>query len=267
MKIGVCCQPFGDFYNDILAAKPDYIEVNNSSAFSWSEEELETAKSNIKKNSLPVYSANCMFPGSFRLLGEGAVSREELEYFLERSFSRISSLGAGIAVLGSGGQRRIPEGMPPQEAGKRLADIFRIVGRIAGKYSLTVAAEPLNRKETNVFNTLAETAGFVRGLGIDNIRLLADSYHMAAESEPYSDIEKYRDVLVHAHIAEAKFGSAEIRRTPDISDEFGTSGFIKCLAKAGYGGGVSLECSGRSSDRRADFAGAVEALRLWTGGR
>ena len=264
MKIGICSPPFGGQYEDALCAGSDYIEINNSSAFGWSEEEFLLAKENIKKNSLPVYSANCMFPGHFRLTGKDATSKEEREAFLEKSFSRISELGAVIAVLGSGRQRSVPEGENANEFREKLFEIVRSVGLIAAKYGLTVALEPLNRRETNVFNTLRETAEFVHKLNEKNVRLLADSYHMAAEREAYASAANYSDVLVHAHFAEAEFGTANIRRTPTASDCLGSSEFVRALKECGYSGNISLECSLRTGDRRIDYIKAVEALREWS---
>ncbi len=263
MKIGICCQPFGNNFEAVLKARPDYIEIGNSAAYGWTDDQFALAGENLKKHGIPALCANQMLTGDFRLTGENVTPASERNAFLEKSFSRIATLGVRTVVFGSGKARRVPDGFPLKTAHEQLLEFTRDVGRLAAQHDLTVVIEPLNRFETNVFTSVCETASFVYELNEKNVRLLADSYHMAVESEPYETVKDFTDILVHTHIAEAKIGSREFRRTPDKNDEFGVSAFVRALNDCGYEGGISLECASRSSDWGKDMADAVEAIRSW----
>jgi len=55
------------------------------------------------------------------------------------------------------------------------------LGPYAAQYEVPLIYEPLNRYETNLVNTLAEGAEFIDSLTTDNVKLLADLFHMNIE--------------------------------------------------------------------------------------
>lgn len=62
-----------------------------------------------------------------------------------------------------------------------IHDFLRMCNAYGEQYGVTIAIEPLNRRECNVLNTVAEGAEMVHALQLSKVRLLADAFHMCCE--------------------------------------------------------------------------------------
>jgi len=100
--------------------------------------------------------------------------------------------------------------------------------------------EPLRKAETNIFVTVPESGDYVRNLNQPGVKLLYDAFHMAEERTDLSCVCEYADLLRHCHIAEAPRRSRP--GAPDSGDLSYNRRFAQELIKAGYSGGVSVEC-------------------------
>ena len=72
---------------------------------------------------------------------------------------------------------------PLEERWKRSADSLHVVGEHAKKAGIGLNCEVLNRFETDFLNTLDEGSRFVHMIGLDNVKLLADTFHMNIEEK------------------------------------------------------------------------------------
>ena len=158
-----------------------------------------------------------------------------LRTYLRRAFGRMVQLGGEVAVLGSGAARRIPEGMPRDQALDQLAAALALARDEAARAGVALALEHLNRGETNVFNTLAECRAFIEERNLTGLRLQVDVYHLELEHEPFSEIVACAPLLVHAHIAGGD------RRAPDVPGS-NSAGYMAALHTAGYDRRISAEC-------------------------
>lgn len=262
MKIGACGSVMGLTYPYAKELGFDYMEIPFRDLGKITEEEFQAMLEKAKEIDFPITKANVMIPGDYKLFGEEARTDEELKAFLEKGFSRAKQLGIELVVWGSGASRKY-ENIDDAVAYKRLIEIGKIVSDIAKKYDILVVIEPLQKGETNVFNTVKETSAYVRDLNCENVLVLADSFHMMAESEKYDTLKDNKDLIVHAHIAEAKFGSNEIRLVPNLADENNVKEFVDELKKIGYKGDISIEASLRSGDWKNDMAEGLKALKSW----
>mgnify|MGYP001813309000 CR=1 FL=1 len=84
------------------------------------------------------------------------------------------------AIIGSM-QGRSGEGTTHDEAIQFLKDTLNALGPYAKEKGQPLFYEPLNRYETNLFNTLAEGVEVLESLTTDNVKLLADLFHMNIE--------------------------------------------------------------------------------------
>jgi len=84
------------------------------------------------------------------------------------------------AIIGSM-QGRSGEGVTHEQAIAHLKDTLNALGPYAKEKGQSLFYEPLNRYETNLFNTLAEGCTVLDGLETDNVLLLADLFHMNIE--------------------------------------------------------------------------------------
>ena len=202
-------------------------------------------------------SFNVLVPGDIPLCGPSAYL-EVLRSYLRRAFSRMASLGAATAVLGSGAARRIPDGWPRDRALDQLADAVALAGEEANRCGITLALEHLNRQECNVFNTVAECAAFIRERGLHDIRLLADLYHIEVEHEPLDVVANVMPQVVHVHVA------GDRRQSPDTPG-YDYAGFMRVLRDAGYDARISAECNWQNLAEQAPVALAFMKAQ-WQGG-
>lgn len=64
--------------------------------------------------------------------------------------------------------------------------------------------EPLNRYETDLFNTLGETVEFIKSTNLPNFFLLADTFHMNIEEVSFAkSLDSGKDYLRHVHFADS----------------------------------------------------------------
>ena len=81
-----------------------------------------------------------------------------------------------------------------------------VIGRLAdrGKASgITVGLEFVNRYESNLLNTSAQTVEYIKELGSDNLVVHLDSYHMNIEENDFRDpVFDAGDLLGYVHIGE-----------------------------------------------------------------
>ena len=118
--------------------------------------------------------------------------------------------------------------------------------------------EPLNRYESNLFNRVGQTAGWLRAAKIDDVKILADLFHMAIEEvDLAAALREAGDLLGHVHFADSNRHAAG----------FGHTAFapvIDALRGIGYGGYLSAEIL-PLPDARTAAAQTIQAFRKLTG--
>lgn len=177
---------------------------------------------------------NVLVPAQLPLVGPD-VDRVKLQTYLRRAFGRMVFLGGAVVVLGSGGARRIPDGMPRPQALDQLADSLTLAADEAAKAGIELALEHLNRGESNVFTSLRECQAFIEERGI-GLRLLADLYHLEVEHESLDAVTTAAPLLAHVHVADGG------RKAPGRGG-YDYAGFMQRLQGVGYDDRISAECS------------------------
>jgi sugar phosphate isomerase/epimerase len=250
MLIGCCC-PI-ESAHAAQAAGFDYIECTVVS-LRPEEDDAEVAAILAEYNAavLPVRAFNVFLPGDLKIVGP-KVDQERIQRYLESALARVRRTGAQIVVFGSGGARSIPDGFPRDEAVHQITNFLRTVADIADYSELVVAIEPLNRRESNVINSVAEAAELAKQVDRPSVRVLADFYHMSEEHEPLGHLVRYKDWTVHVHLADTG------RHAPGTG-QYPYEQFAATLHQAGYAGMVSVEC--RWNDFTEEAPLAVEFLR------
>ncbi|MDD4193028.1 MAG: sugar phosphate isomerase/epimerase, partial [Mangrovibacterium sp.] len=200
-----------------------------------------------KRSPVPVTACNSFLPGNMKSVGPDQATGEILR-FAEVAFKRAKSSGVKIIVFGSGGSRSIPEGFSKEEATKQFVELCKQMGPIASKYKVIVVIEPLNTKECNFINSVAEGGEIVKAVNHRNIRLLADLYHMKMDGEGPENIIKYGKLLRHVHIAEKEGRSAPGTHGEDFTPYF------DALKQVKYKGAISIECKWQDMEKQAAVA-------------
>ncbi len=251
MKYGLCGGP--ELGACASAAGFDYLEINVQKHLAPEQDEAAFAaqRRQMAQSPVPVEAANCMIPGHLKICGP-AVDRVRLERYVETLGIRAERVGVRVIVFGSGGARAIPEGFDRREGWRQLVEFGRNLGGIAQRHGVTIAVEPLRRRECNILNTVAEAAGYVREVAHPAIRLLVDSFHWGEENESPQAIVEAGDLLSHVHVA-----TLSHRMAPGLEPhDFGP--FFRALKQVKYDGRVSIEAT--FNDLAAEAAASRRAL-------
>jgi sugar phosphate isomerase/epimerase len=139
-------------------------------------------------------------------------------------------------VFGSGGARNIPDGFDRDQAKQQIIDFAKMFVPIAAKNKVTVVAEPLNRGECNVINSVAEAMEYVRAVNHPNFKCLVDSYHLWLENEPVANVAENISSIKHVHLADK-----DERVAPGLSGKSDYRPLFKVLKQGKYEGLVSVE--------------------------
>jgi sugar phosphate isomerase/epimerase len=236
MRFGVCAPP--DQTAAYLDAGIDYVEWPMSRTVGDMDDPAFAALAALAAT-LPVTPEawNVMLPASLKVVGPEA-DTDALRRYVERAFARAAQLGGKVVVFGSGGARARPDGWPADAAMRQFDDACRVAGEVATAHGLTIAIEPLNRKEANVVNGVAEGIAVAERVALPSVRVLSDLYHVAEEDEPLADTAAAGAMLAHTHIAEP--GSRHVPRPGAHEETY--AAFLGALRQAGYDGRLSLEC-------------------------
>lgn len=116
-----------------------------------------------------------------------------------------------------------------------LAEGVNNLGKRAEDQGVKLIYEPLNRYETNVFNTIGDAVGFLQTLDSDNITLLADLFHMNIEERDIAQaICEHADYIGHLHFADSNRRPVGMGHT-DMTE------IVKALKEVDWNGYASAE--------------------------
>ena len=213
----------------------DYLEVNITALVQAEEEEFSRWQRQLKACGLPVRAGNCFLPGDWPLSREGFDPQENRRY-IEKAACRLHKLGAQIAVLGSGGARRLSQAYGIERGKRQFSLFFHMASAIMGEKGIRVVIEPLNRQETNFIHSIEEAMAVVRETEVPFGGVLCDYYHVGQEHQNPDLLLLAGEKLWHCHIAHPV-----TRMAPREGDGGGYESFAAALRKNGYSGGVTFE--------------------------
>jgi len=154
--------------------------------------------------------------------------------FVQSMIDAAGKLG-GSAIVGSL-QGRWGDGVDREMALGFLREGLSRLGEHARQYNVPLLYEPLNRYETNVINNLADGVSLLQSLSSDNVKLLADLYHMNIEESDLAEALRSAGAAVgHVHFADSN-------RRPMGMGHTDVAPIAEALREMKYDGLVSAEC-------------------------
>jgi sugar phosphate isomerase/epimerase len=241
----------------------DFAELTVQSVAGLTDSEYEELQRVIDDSPIKVPVLNSFIPGHLNITGNQTPDRE-LEAFVVLAMERVKGIGASQIVFGSGKARSLPEGFPLEQGMEQIKAFLRLCNKLGAQHGITIAIEPLNRKESNVINRVSEAVALAGELNLPQIKVLADSYHMDLENESFDSLHAaIKDGWIsHVHISgrNRKFPGTE----SSADERIDFAALFRVLQEAGYTGAVSAECS--SSRFAEDCAASLKAVKeMWQG--
>lgn len=232
MKFGACTWIFGD---EPLLAKAqrmaaiglDGVELFGDLSLNPREARKILADHHLAVLSLTPENVDLCHPDS-------SINRPALDYYL-RLVDFAAEVGAPLfACHGQVGRVRAV-GLYAEEWNLMAAAVCEIASRAAQR-NLRVVIELLNRYEAHLLNSVDEGLRFVREVGVANLGLLLDTYHMNIEEAHLPRaIENANSNLFLFHAADSN-RQAVGRGHTDFS------AIASALRAIGYRGDVIFEC-------------------------
>ena len=160
--------------------------------------------------------------------------RERAKGFI-RSMVDFGGPHGAPAIIGSM-QGRWGDGVSNEQAIGWLKEALKDLGEHARQYNVPLIYEPLNRYETNLVNTEAAGAKLMESLQTDNVRLLADLFHMNIEEvDLAAGLKAGGRWIGHIHFVDsnrrpAGFGHMNYAPIAAALKEIGYSGYLSAEA-------------------------------------
>jgi len=154
---------------------------------------------------------------------------------LIRSLEAASDLGArlltGVVYSALGKYDR-----PPSRTGwMHAAEALSRVGSRAKSLGMTVGLEVVNRYESNLINTAADALRMVRDIGLDNVIIHLDTYHMNIEEGSFTaPVILCGQRLGYVHVGESNRGFLG-------SGLVDFTSLLMALNQVGYAGPITFE--------------------------
>ena len=161
---------------------------------------------------------------------------------------------AGPMYSQVGKARQLPEDERRREWELAVSEL-RLVSAEAADRGLAIALEPINRFETDLVNTTADSLRMIRDIGHPAAKVMIDTFHMTIEETDLgAAIRAAGSDLIHVQVSENHRGVTGTGLTPWES-------FRDALREIDYGGSIVIESF--TPDNR-DLAGAVCIWKRFT---
>ncbi len=169
--------------------------------------------------------------------------------------AELGGLGAMTPASYGMFSRRLPPFEPPRDEAEDhevlLAGLTEL-GEHAAREGVALFLEPLNRYEDHMVNRLEQAASLIDEVGLDSVRIGADTYHMnIEEDEPADALVKFGRYLGHVQVSDSN-------RLQPGAGHVDWRAVLDALDTAGYTGDLALESRLRGAPGEA--VGSVPAF-------
>ena len=211
----------------------DAVEVFPPSADAVNPDELRTLLDDNGLSLAAVGTGAGWVKHKLSLTSPDAVTRDRAIAFV-RSIMDLAAKFDAPAIIGSM-QGKWGEGVTKPEALRYLGHALFKLDTHATDLGTTLLYEPLNRYETNLINTLGDAVTLLTGIGVANVKILADLYHMNIEETNLADaIRSAGPHIGHVHFADSNRRAAGLGHTDFLP-------IMAALVEIGYAGYLSAE--------------------------
>ena len=197
------------FWDDLSAACQrakelgfDAIEIFAPSATAVDPEQLKGLLQEHDLRLAAVGTGAGMVKHGLSLTSTDPQQRREAKTFV-RSMIDFGGTHHAPAIIGSM-QGKWGDSLSRDAALELLREALNELGDYASKYDIPLIYEPLNRYETNLVTTIADGVELMKSLSTDNVKLLADLFHMNIEEADIAEaIRSGKGHIGHVHFVDS----------------------------------------------------------------
>ena len=266
MKLGICNEMFKNWeWKEIVdyVAKVGYegIEI---APFTFAEDvnEISTTKraeilSSAEQNNIEIIGLHWLLasPKGLSISSPEKNTREKTIKYLKDLINFCADLNAKLMVFGSPKQRNVFPSSTYEETYNYVRDGFLRILPLAKEKNVTIALEPLTKKETNFITTAEDALRMIKEINHSNFKLHLDVKAMSGEEKPIPEIiESAKDYLVHFHANDPNLlgpGFGEVDYQP----------IKESLKKIDYNGYLSVEVFDFSPGPKTIAKKSIEYLK------
>ena len=174
----------------------------------------------------------------FNIAAEDRMIRDRSIASLKRAAQLCVIFGAPLLHLCPGwGFYDRPDGL--RRAWELSRDAMIEIGRFAADLGVTLALEPLQIVESNLVGDLPSAKKMLDEIGLENVKLLVDTCHMAVKGETLDQyFEAMGDRIVHIHLNESG-------QVPWGYGNLPLKDYLRQLETHEFTGGITLEICAR----------------------
>jgi sugar phosphate isomerase/epimerase len=228
------------FWDDLAAAcqkakelEFDAIEIFAPSATAVDPEQLKQLLTQHDLKLAAVGTGAGMVKHGLSLTSTDAEQRAQAKTFV-RSMIDFGGTHGAPAIIGSM-QGKWGGVLSRDAALDLLREALNELGEYASKYNVPLIYEPLNRYETNLITTIADGVELMKSLSTDNVKLLADLFHMNIEEANLAEaIRVGKGYIGHVHFVDSN-------RRPAGLGHMDYAPIAAALKEIGYDGYASVE--------------------------
>ncbi|WP_329959006.1 sugar phosphate isomerase/epimerase family protein [Aquirufa ecclesiirivi] len=210
----------------------DAIELFTADATSIDQGQLEELLSKYALKLAAVGSGAGKVIHGLTLTDPNPDIRAQAIQFIQSMMDFGAYFGA-VTIIGSMQGNALPDRR--EESLAYLQEALEYLGNHAERIGVPLIYEPLNRYETNLFNTLGAARVFLEGLSSQHIRLLADLFHMNIEEVDIAQsIRENGPWIGHVHLADSN-------RRPMGMGHTSMKEIADALKQVDYQGAISAE--------------------------
>jgi D-psicose/D-tagatose/L-ribulose 3-epimerase len=230
----------------------DYVELPLAQVMELDEEAFAAGPlAAVQAANIPCLRMNNFLPSTLRLTGSDARLDEALDY-ARKALKRASRLGVMVVVMGSSGARNRPLHVSLAQGEAQLVAFLKALAPIAEENGIVIAIEHLNKLESNIVNSYADSCTLARRVNNSAVGTLLDIFHMDMVGESIDNLRNTGSLLKHVHVARTLN-----RSFPKEGDESDYMQLFAMFKDIGYDDTISFEAY-----VQGDFAmEATEALR------
>lgn len=164
--------------------------------------------------------------------------------------------GFGVPAIIGSMQGRVADGVDREQSLAWLKEELDQLGPRAHALGAPLLYEPLNRYETNLFNTVGDSLAFLATLRSRNVKLLVDLFHANIEEPDIAAAIRMGGTSIgHVHFADSNRKAIGFGHT-DVAP------VVQALLETGYDGYVSAEVL-PFPDAESAARQTMESFRRW----